>query len=167
MLDNLLTFYITDLYNNINIRKVKCMNEKSLVCKVVVIIVVLIALGSIGFYFFCKSSYEILVESSNICDGKEYFFIYCDKDVYIDCINDISIRKSGKVYKLNDAIERGIISFDEILEEADKKIEYWDGGSILYQYKDFTIIDYQRLLDKNCNFIVIGNEDISLEDYCK
>ncbi len=140
--------------------------KKSLVCKIMVIIIVLVVVGVIGFYFFDRSLYEILVESNNNCDGKEYSFNYDGKDVYIDCINDISIKKNGKVYKLDDAIKENVVDFEEILNNADKKTEYWDGGSVLYQYKDFTIIDYQRLYDKDCNFIVIGNKDITIDDYC-
>lgn len=64
-------------------------------------------------------------------------------------------------------IEENVISFKEILDKANKKGEYWDGGSVLYQYKDFTIIEYQRLYDKNCDFIVIGNKNITIDDYCK
>lgn len=142
--------------------------KKSLICKGVLIVVfTLVVFGVVGFYFFNKSIYEILVETNNNCDGKEYSFDYNGKKVYIDCINNISIQKNGKKYKLNNAIEENIISFNQILDKADKKIEYWDGGSVLYLYKDFTIIDYQRLYDNSCNFIVIGNKNITLEDYCK
>ena len=136
--------------------------KKSLISKVVgIIVIVLVVLGVIGFCFLNKSAYEILVESNNTCDGKEYSFIYTD------CISDISVRKNGKLYKLKDAIEKNVINFNELLDKADKKLEYWDGGSVLYQYKDFTIIDYQRLYDKDCDFIVIGNKNITIDDYCK
>ena len=127
----------------------------------------MVVLGVIGFCFLNKSAYEILVESNNTCDGKEYSFNYDGKDVYTDCISDISVRKNGKLYKLKDAIEKNVINFNELLDKADKKLEYWDGGSVLYQYKDFTIIDYQRLYDKDCDFIVIGNKNITIDDYCK
>lgn len=142
--------------------------KKSLISKVVgIIVIVLVVLGVIGFCFLNKSAYEILVESNNTCDGKEYSFNYDGKDVYTDCISDISVRKNGKLYKLKDAIEKNVINFNELLDKADKKLEYWDGGSVLYQYKDFTIIDYQRLYDKDCDFIVIGNKNITIDDYCK
>lgn len=142
--------------------------KKSLISKVVgIIVIVLVVLGVIGFSFLNKSAYEILVESNNTCDGKEYSFNYDGKDVYTDCISDISVRKNGKLYKLKDAIEKNVINFNELLDKADKKLEYWDGGSVLYQYKDFTIIDYQRLYDKDCDFIVIGNKNITIDDYCK
>ena len=75
---------------------------------------------------------------------------------------------SAKKWKaIKDAIEKNVINFNELLDKADKKLEYWDGGSVLYQYKDFTIIDYQRLYDKDCDFIVIGNKNITIDDYCK
>lgn len=139
--------------------------KKSLISKVVgIIVIVLVVLGVIGFCFLNKSAYEILVESNNTCDGKEYSFNYDGKDVYTDCISDISVRKNGKLYKLKDAIEKNVINFNELLDKADKKLEYWDGGSVLYQYKDFTIIDYQRLYDKDCDFIVIGNKNITIDD---
>ncbi len=142
--------------------------KKSLISKVVgIIVIVLVVLGVIGFCFLNKSAYEILVESNNTCDGKEYSFNYDGKDVYTDCISNISVRKNGKLYKLKDAIEKNVINFNELLDKADKKLEYWDGGSVLYQYKDFTIIDYQRLYDKDCDFIVIGNKNITIDDYCK
>jgi|GEM_PF-3519412 len=143
--------------------------KKSLISKVVgIIVIVLVVLGVIGFCFLNKSAYEILVESNNTCDGKEYSFNYDGKDVYTDCISDISVRKNGKLYKLKDAIEKNVINFNELLDKADKKLEYWDGGSVLYQYKDFTIIDYQRLYDKDCDFIVIGNKNITIDVYsCK
>ena len=143
--------------------------KKSLISKVVgIIVIVLVVLGVIGFCFLNKSAYEILVESNNTCDGKEYSFNYDGKDVYTDCISDISVRKNGKLYKLKDAIEKNVINFNELLDKADKNLEYWDGGSVLYQYKDFTIIDYQRLYDKDCDFIVIGNKNITIDVYsCK
>mgnify|MGYP005796914039 CR=1 FL=1 len=89
-----------------------------------VIIIILVIIGVIGFYFFNRSSYKILVESNNNCDGKEYSFNYDGKDVYIDCINDISIKKNGKVYKLNDVIKENVVDFKELLNNADKKTEY-------------------------------------------
>ena len=72
--------------------------KKSLISKVVgIIVIVLVVLGVIGFCFLNKSAYEILVESNNTCDGKEYSFNYDGKDVYTDCISDISVRKNGKL----------------------------------------------------------------------
>ena len=142
--------------------------NKSLIYKGVIIAVIVFAvLGVIGFYLLNNTTYEILVDSNNKCGEKKYYFDYDGKDVYIDCIADISIRKNEKIYKLKNAIEENIISFKEILDKANKKGEYWDGGSVLYQYKDFTIIEYQRLYDKNCDFIVIGNKNITIDDYCK
>lgn len=118
-------------------------------------------------YLSNNKSFKILVENSK-CSQKKYYFNHKNKDIYIDCLESISIKKKGKTYDLKDAVNRNIVSFEEILKSADDKFEYWDGGSVLYKYKDFSIVVYQRRLkdNKQCNYIVISNKNVNINDYC-
>ena len=117
----------------------------------------------------CNSSnFEILVENNNICNGKNYYFSHNNKEVYIDCLNSISIKKDGEKYELKDALNKKIVTFDQILKSSKNKIEYWDGGSTIYKYNDFSIITYQREQenDKQCNYTVITSKEKNIDDYC-
>ena len=139
--------------------------------KIILISLVCIVSFSILMYeaYLSKiNSFKILVKNNNNCNEKKYYFNYANKDIYIDCLDNISIKKKGKIYDLKDAINQNVITFEQLLKGSKNKIEYWDGGSILYKYKDFSIIVYQRYLEDNkqCNYIVISNKNASVNDYC-
>lgn len=121
-----------------------------------------------GIYLSNRDTFEILVKSTNKCSGEKYYFNYKNKDVYIDCLDSILIKRNGKKYDLKDALNKNIITLEQILKISKKKHEYWDGGSTLYKYKDFSIIVYQKQLEDNkyCNDIIISNKDASINDYC-
>ena len=140
--------------------------KKNRVWKIIICIVIFIVIGVGLIILVNQDSYQVLIEDDDQCNGREFLFDYRGKEVYVDCIKDTSIAKKGKVYGLKEAIEKEVLSFEQLLEDADGKIEYWDGGSILYQYENFAIINYQKLYDNQCNFIVIGKKDMKIEDYC-
>lgn len=89
-----------------------------------------------------------------IVDGDEF-------DVY-EFGGDVSFRVEDKSYTFDKAIEEGVITIDNILEQAklDSKYgiceegAYSDGGSIEYCYPDYTILKLSTL-DGN-NDMVIG-----------
>lgn len=112
---------------------------------------------------------EILIGNTRNCGEKEKYFNENKKDIYIDCFDDILIKKNGKTYNLKKSLSEKIINLEEILKLANSKIEYWDGGSIIYKYNNFSIINYQRNLetDKKCDYMVITSKDASIDTYCK
>ena len=81
---------------------------------------------------------------------------------------DVTITiEDDMVYDIKQAVENGIITLDQILEQAKldskygmcKEEMYSDGGTLLYLYDDYTIIKYNTL-DGNKDFVIGPKGDI-------
>lgn len=85
-------------------------------------------------------------------------------------IGEVSILIDDKEMQLRDALLENKITMDEIIAKAnqdleDKKIKgdmYKDGGSMIYQYENYTIIKVHNL-DGNRD-VYIGTTDMTLDD---
>lgn len=52
------------------------------------------------------------------------------------------------------------MSFDKLFNMAQKSNSLWDGGTYIYEYKDFAIISCNHIQESNkdkCNDIIITN----------
>ena len=78
--------------------------------------------------------------------------------------------KRYKSISLRDALLQNKITMDEIIEKANKDLEeniitgdmYQDGGSMIYQYSNYTIIKFHTL-DGNRD-VYIGTKDMKIND---
>ncbi len=127
---------------------------------IVLVCILLIVL----FQILNRKSLEFTVIESTSCADEELYFEQEGRDVYLDCIEEITVEKNGKKYDFKDAILRNVITLDEVFESANRSESYWDGGTVEYFYDDFKIIAYQKTF--GCNDIVIGNIDMEMKEDC-
>ena len=139
----------------------------------VLILCFLIMIVIVGVIFIIYQSKERNKLSVNAivdqdCEEKKHYFDYEGRKVYLACVNSVTINKNNKNYDLKYALDNKIIDFYDILSIAKNKEEYWDGGSIIYRYDDFTIVVYQRYAGNQnvCDDIIIGNNKIEIGNYC-
>lgn len=127
-------------------------------------IVLVCIVGMVFFQIFARKTLEFTVIESASCADEELYFEQDGRNVYLDCIEEITVEKNGKKYDFKDAILQNVITLDEVFESANRSESYWDGGTVEYFYDDFKIIAYQRTFD--CNDIVIGNMDMEMKEDC-
>lgn len=127
---------------------------------IVLVCILLIVL----FQLFNRKSLEFTVIESSSCADEKIYFEQEERDVYLDCIEEITVEKNGKKYDFKDAILRNVITLDEVFANANHSESYWDGGTVEYFFDDFKIIAYQKTFD--CNDIVIGNIDMEMKEHC-
>ena len=84
---------------------------------------------------------------------------------------EFKLKMDGKEYSVKDAISNGILDEDKLLQklEQDKKDNkstsemYKDGGTIIYRYKDYSIVKYNTV-DGDEDMYVTKEKDLdSLE----
>ena len=141
--------------------------KKKISILIALLIVVVILL--IVILFLKKDTYTISLGDRKDCGDPSYYFDYEGRTVYLDCFQRIFIEINGEKYDLNDAIHRNLITFSDLWNKSSRKLAYWDGGTTLYQYDEFSIIAYQRMQDNGeyCDDIIIGSSEMKVEDYCK
>ena len=82
----------------------------------------------------------------------------------------VSIRIGGEEYSLKEALLENKITMEEIIEKANQDLKeknitgnvYLDGGSMIYQYSNYTIIKCNTL-DGNRD-VYIGTKDMTIND---
>ena len=91
-------------------------------------------------------------------------------DIYTVGMN-FTIKLDGKEYSAEDAISKGIFDEDKLIEKLEKDKEdkkcttemYRDSGTIIYRYKDYSIVKYNSD-DDNENMYITKEKDLeSLE----
>ena len=85
----------------------------------------------------------------------------------------VEIIINGKTYTLEEALKNNKITMEEIIAKANEDLNkntitgdiYKDGGSMSYQYSNYTIIKFHTL-DGNKD-VYIGNKDLNINDIKK
>lgn len=131
---------------------------------IVVIVLICILLLVLFLMDSTRKSLKFTVIENDSCSEEEYYFDYEGRKVYLDCIKQITIEKNHQSYDFKEAIEKKIVTLDEVLENANRTESFWDGGTVEYFFDDFKIITYQKTF--NCNDIVIGNVDMEMKENC-
>ena len=111
-----------------------------------------------------RKTLKFTVVESTSCTNERFYFEQEGRNIYLDCMEEITIEKNGKKYDFKDAILQNVITLDEVFESANRSESYWDGGTVEYFYDDFKIIAYQKTF--GCNDIVIGNIDMEMKEDC-
>jgi len=68
-------------------------------------------------------------------------------------------------YDLETSLKNDLVSFENILNKAEKVEIYKDGGSKLYQYRQFNILACNTIAGNND--VIIGESEMQIENYCK
>lgn len=127
-------------------------------------VVLVCIVGIVLFQILGRKSLEFTVIESTSCTHERFYFEQEGRNIYLDCIEEITIEKNGQKYDFKDAILRNVITLDEVFDNANRSESYWDGGTVEYFYDDFKIIAYQKTF--GCNDIVIGNIDMEMKEDC-
>lgn len=111
--------------------------------------------------------YEVIVDKDNKCNsGTQLYYENKDQKYYFNCLNRIDIKYSEEdIYELNYLLQDNKINLNDLYKKANNKEEYDDGGSVLYQYDDFSILKCNTL--EGNNDIIFGNTNLSkTEEFC-
>lgn len=97
-------------------------------------------------------------------DNQKYYYINEKYSLYINSFDDTFDKEIYTKYPFKEAIEKEMLTFDEILSKAKNYNIYKDGGSKMYYYHDFNILVCNTI--NGNNDIIIGGKDIKAE-LCK
>lgn len=107
---------------------------------------------------------------TKILNNKDLDKYNTDYDLYYYGIDEVNITIDNKTMLLEDALKSGKITLDGIVEKANKDLNegnitgdmYKDGGSMIYQYSNYTIIKLHTI-DGNRD-VYIGTKDMTIHD---
>lgn len=107
---------------------------------------------------------------TKILNNKDLDKYNTDYDLYYYGIDEVNITIDNKTMLLEDALKSGKITLDGIVEKANKDLNegnitgdmYKDGGSMIYQYSNYTIIKLHTI-DGNRD-VYIGTKDMTTHD---
>ncbi len=131
--------------------------DKTAIVKTILLVITSILIIIVLISKNLTSEFNIEKSSNN---NKEFYFKYENRNVYLVGIDKIRIKIKGKNYQLKKAILDELISFDKLFSKAQKSKGLWDGGTYIYEYKDFAIISCNRIQESNkdkCSDIIITN----------
>lgn len=97
-------------------------------------------------------------------DNQKYYYINEKYNLYINSYDLTSDPNIYTKYTFKEAIEKDMITFDNILGKAKKENIYKDGGSKIYYYNEFNILVCNTIAGNND--IIIGGEEIDA-NLCK
>lgn len=131
-----------------------------------------------GYWFYTKkidinkpqinyiNKFEI--EFTKKCDNKvKLYHSLIDKNIYTYCIDNIKVINNNNTIELKEFLNIDNNHIEDIINQYTQEKEiYKDGGTKLYEGKNFKILKCKTLNDNND--IYIGNSSLKYEnDYCK
>lgn len=124
---------------------------------------------------YVSDTNNIVVYEKANCDREKELY-YTDvrgNNYYTSCLNKIYVTFDNNQIELKEALNTNKITFNEIYKMVSKPpVLYYDGGSKVYEYGNFSILRCNRLADlnsdgKNNIDVIIGTKDLDInDDYC-
>ena len=120
--------------------------------------------------------FEILVNASNnvskkkILNSGDLYEQNGDYNLYYYGLDEVNVKVNNKTLSLEKALKDGKITLAGIIKKANKDLNtkvitgnlYKDGGSMIYWYKDYTVLKYHTL-DRNRD-VYIGIPKMNIND---
>lgn len=109
--------------------------------------------------------FDILIKESNnpnktkVLNNKDLYKYNLDYDLYYYGLDEVNISVDNKIISLESALKSGKITLDGIIDKANRDLDsnvisgdtYKDGGTMIYNYDNYTIIKFHSL---------DGNQDV-------
>lgn len=97
-------------------------------------------------------------------EGRNYYYANQEFSLYVKSFDNMYNKDVYNKYSIQEVLENDLISFEVILNRANKSEMYEDGGSSIYFYDDFNIIVCNNLSGNHDVFI--GDKSIGIK-YCQ
>ena len=93
------------------------------------------------------------MKTRKILNNKELYKNNLDYNLYYYGLDEVNVTVDTKTMSLEDALRSGKLTIDGIIAKANQDLDngtitgdmYKDGGSMRYEYKDYTIIKYHKI----------------------
>ena len=113
-----------------------------------------------------SETYNFDVNTNIYCQyDKELWFETKDKVFYKSCINNISLNIADGNYKLEAALNNGVITYEDIKNAAEGFLTNSKDKSVIYIFNNFKVLECDPTSSRD---VIIGRTEMTFEDgYCK